>query len=413
MSDQRLCIVSRDRLERGAFIAALQASLSPEDDLRIIVDRRHVGSSGEPNLKEDRRRQRQVDLALEANGFAIVPASVEPAGKSTSFFPLVADLPIERPSPEDSEDEGLESSRSFRRRWSGVIPELIGVLSGVTLAALVLSLAGQLIGRNLISELFTGPLLSSPSEPPGQINESFTSAQLPTVTEKSSATRPARAETPPAARPNNDSSSVGGPASTKSGSPRDANGPTPGQRETSGPSKLTDSASREPGATSRETSTPLRSTSTPANEAGAPPKAGAGQGASIDRTRSSAVVRPSPSAPAPSNRVAGAPLPTATSNAAPQFADSHRAELVQGPVSRGWGDSYVVRLSDPAGQPMVVFEILLVAQMADGTVEKSPMGALPERGTYRATVPTARSTPVDLRVRVSTGEKFVEIPVRR
>jgi hypothetical protein len=62
---------------------------------------------------------------------------------------------------------------------------------------------------------------------------------------------------------------------------------------------------------------------------------------------------------------------------------------------------------------MVVFEILLVAQMADGTVEKSPMGALPERGTYRATVPTARSTPVDLRVRVSTGEKFVEIPVRR
>jgi hypothetical protein len=56
---------------------------------------------------------------------------------------------------------------------------------------------------------------------------------------------------------------------------------------------------------------------------------------------------------------------------------------------------------------------LLVAQMADGTVEKSPMGALPERGTYRATVPTSRSTPVDLRIRVSTGEKFVEVPVRR
>jgi hypothetical protein len=253
--------------------------------------------------------------------------------------------------------------------------------------------------------------LSRPGEP-GQTNERFTSAQLPTVTEKSSATRPARAETPLSARPNNNSSSVGGPASTKSVSLRDADEPTPRQRETSGPSKLTDSAAREPGATSAETSAPLRSASTPANEAGAPPKAGAGQGASIDRTRSSAAVRPSPSAPAPSNRVAGAPLP-ATSNAAAQFADSHRAELVQGPVSRGWGDSYVVRLLDPAGQPMVAFEILLVAQMADGTVEKSPMGALPERGTYRATVPTDRSTPVDLRVRVSTGEKFVEIPVRR
>jgi hypothetical protein len=50
--------------------------------------------------------------------------------------------------------------------------------------------------------------------------------------------------------------------------------------------------------------------------------------------------------------------------------------------------------------------------MADGTVENIAMGALPEPGTYRGTVPTGRSTPVDLRVRVSTGDKFVEVPVR-
>jgi hypothetical protein len=57
-------------------------------------------------------------------------------------------------------------------------------------------------------------------------------------------------------------------------------------------------------------------------------------------------------------------------------------------------------------------DVVLVAQMADGTVENIPMGALPERGTYRGTVPTSRSNPVNLRVRVSTGDKTVEVPVR-
>jgi hypothetical protein len=61
---------------------------------------------------------------------------------------------------------------------------------------------------------------------------------------------------------------------------------------------------------------------------------------------------------------------------------------------------------------MVAADVLLVAHMADGTVEAIPMGALPEPGTYRATVPTGRSTPVALQVRVSTGDKLVEVPVR-
>jgi hypothetical protein len=67
---------------------------------------------------------------------------------------------------------------------------------------------------------------------------------------------------------------------------------------------------------------------------------------------------------------------------------------------------------DPAGKALVVAEVFLVVHMADGTVENIAMGALPEPGTYRATVPTGRSIPVDLRVRVSTGDRFVEVPVR-
>ena len=305
-------------------------------------------------------------------------------------------------SPEDDEDE--ERLESFQRQRSGtLIEKLLGVLSGVTLAALVLSLVGQITGQSLLSQLFTGPLSGGPEKP--------------VVAE----TRPAHTETPLPARPNSESPSAGGPASTKSVSPRDADRLTPRQRETSGPSEVTGTASREPSITSRETSPPPKETSTPppdagtpANETGAPLKAGTDQGASGGRPRLSATARPSPSAPAPSNQVASALSPeAATPKATPtQLVGSHRAKLVRGPVSRGWGDSYAVRLLDPAGKPMVVAYVLLVAHMADGTVENVAMGALPEPGTYRGTVPTGRSTPVDLRVRVSTGDKFVEVPVR-
>jgi hypothetical protein len=421
----RLCIISRDRLRSGDFIAALQASLCPEDDLEIIMERRYGGSSGEPDLEEDRRRQPQVDLALKANGFAIVPASVDSTEDRTSLSLLLPELPIERLSAEDDEDEEpLESIRSFQRQQSGtLIEKLLGALSGVTLAALVLSLAGQITGQSLLSQLFTGPASGGPDQPPGQTNESFTAAQSSAVTEKPvvAETPPARTETPPPVRPNSESPSAGGPASTKSVSPRDADRLTPRQRETSDPYEVTGTASREPSITSRETSPPPKQTSTPprgasipANETGAPPKAGAGQGASGGRSALRATARSSPSAPASSNQVASALSPEAATPKAtpPQFVGSLRAELVREPVSRGWGASYAVRLLDPAGQPMVVANVLLVAHMADGTVENIAMGALPEPGTYRGTVPTGRSTPVDVRVRVSTGDKFVEVPVR-
>ena len=71
----RLCIVSRDPLQSGEFITALQESLDPEEPLVIIVDRRRDQSSERPALKEDRRSQRQVELALKVHGFAIVPVS--------------------------------------------------------------------------------------------------------------------------------------------------------------------------------------------------------------------------------------------------------------------------------------------------------------------------------------------------
>jgi hypothetical protein len=97
--------------------------------------------------------------------------------------------------------------------------------------------------------------------------------------------------------------------------------------------------------------------------------------------------------------------------AKPLGGDEPRAELARKPRALGWGDSYAVRLTTSTGQRMVVSQIVLIARMADGTVENVAMGALPERGVYRATVPIRRSTPIGLQVRVRYGEQWVQIPV--
>ena len=177
---------------------------------------------------------------------------------------------------------------------------------------------------------------------------------------------------------------------------------------------MTGTASQEPSIPPKETSISARDASAPANETGAPPQAGTGKGARDARPGLGATARPVPSAPPRSSQVAGVPPPGAATSKATstQVVDPQRAELVGAPVSRGWGDSYAVRVRDSAGRPMVDANVLLVARMADGTEENVAMGALTEPGTYRGTVPTNRSTPVDLRVRVMTDGGFVEIPVR-
>ena len=69
---------------------------------------------------EDRRRQPLVDLALATNGFAIVPASVDPNEGRTKVALLLPEGSIEPLCPTDDEDlERLESIRSFQRRRSG------------------------------------------------------------------------------------------------------------------------------------------------------------------------------------------------------------------------------------------------------------------------------------------------------
>src|SRR5262245_23884582 len=381
----RLCIISREPLQSGLFIAALQASLGDEDRLEIIFDRRQGGASGKADLTEDRRRQHKVALALEVNGFAIVPAPGDPTDMRPwrprpsllgldmppieRAAPRLEMPPIERfsPDPVDDHDEESESiASSERRRPRTLIPKLLAVLIGVTLIALALLLAGQLSGQSRLSRILANPLRGGPERPTGE---------------------PVVAEAPPPARPDGATNEVTG------------------------------TASQEPRITPNETSTATRSASAPADENSDSAKAGAAKAARDTRPGlgAGATTGQGPSAPPRSSQAAGMSAPRAATSkaAAAQVVDPQRAELVGAPVSRGWGDSYAVRVLDVSGRPIVDAYVLLVARMADGTVENVAMGALTERGTYRGTVPTNRSTPVDLRVRVTTDGGSVEIPVRK
>jgi cytoskeletal protein RodZ len=218
---------------------------------------------------------------------------------------------------------------------------VLGVLSGLVMAALVLSLTGWITGQRLINQLLTAPPASGPGQPAEQPRGGFPGGQLlPSVSDRPVTKTPKESTASPSpARPANEPASVEGPASANSVQP-----------------------APKPSVTSQQ---PL-----------------SGEAATPNTT------------PTPSR-------------------GQYRAELTRAPVSRGWGDSYAVRLSNSAGQPVKLSGVLLVAHMADGSVENIAMGALPEPGMYRGTVPTARSTPVDLRVRVRTGDKFIQIPLTR
>jgi hypothetical protein len=445
------CVVASDWLRSGEFIAALRALLRQQEPLAIIMDRRRGGSLIESGL-EDRRRQPQVDLALATNGFAVVPASVNPKDGWTQVSLLLPEVPIEPLFPTDDEDlKRLESIRSFQRRRSGrpipklgapflkglqmvqhfvevrhalpILIKLLAVLIGVTLATVVLSPAGQNLGKSLMGRMFQGspptsggqaaarPATQLPSarQPSALTDEASTPAQLPAVTEKPTVaeTQPARAGTSAQVRPASESLPSGSPASTKQAPLRDADRLIATPRVT-GPPLI-----KGTGTTSRETGTTSTATSTSPNETSVPPKAATAQDSS-GRSRPSAAVRPSPSAPPESKPIASSSAREAATSKAtrPRFAGSPRVVLAREPVSLAWGKSYAVRLLNRAGQPMAGAEVWLVARRTDGTVENIPMGALPELGTYRATVPTRRSAPIDLRIRVGTGNERVEVPVK-
>jgi len=427
-----LCIVARDRVRGSDFIAALGASLRPHEQLEIIVDRRSGEPAGDWEPAEERRRRPQVDLALKANGFAIVPAPspggprrtlssllVPPAGSSPYADPSYSESAYSDPAYSDStfedvaddDEERLEAIRSFKRERSrNLVPWLIAALAAVAAAAFILSPTGYALKESVARRWSSETTSASSQAPTAQPPTVATPSRGPVATDKSPvaadrsgpvvADRPATADAPArATAPDQVDRPLRGPASSGTGAATQAPPPSAAgveaQRETLPPVErnVPPSASTVPSTGQRARSTDTARSGVGATEA----------------------PRPTPSAPAPraaiarSTPVAPAPEPEPVSRSvSPRFAGLPRVELSREPSSAG--STYSARIVDPAGKPLPDAEVLLLARMPDGTVENVRMDFYPDRGTYRGSLPTTAS-PVDLRVRVITGDKRVEIPL--
>ena len=102
-----LCIVSRDPLQSGVFVAALTTAVGPRDELEIIVDRRRGGPpTDQPSI--ERRHRPHVTRALERDGFAIVPThATQPAQHS-----IPAASPIERLALQAADERELKRTNA-------------------------------------------------------------------------------------------------------------------------------------------------------------------------------------------------------------------------------------------------------------------------------------------------------------
>ena len=156
-------------------------------------------------------------------------------------------------------------------------------------------------------------------------------------------------------------------------------------------------------------------------ESSAPPASQAAPGTTGNRRARSSVNEPAPrqAASPPARSESTAPPrsePTSPPRSEPtsRFTSPRFAGVPSVDVSREPGSTtgmYSARILDPAGRPLSDADVLLLARMSDGTVENVRMQFSPDRGTYRGALPPTRSSLVDLRVRVITGDKRIEIPV--
>jgi hypothetical protein len=362
---RRLCIVSSKPLLCRPFIAALRTVLTPHDELEIVVDRRRerVPTESRSDAAEqpsiNRRRHPQVDRHLKIDGFAIVPAPA--AGLKARRSPislLLPEMPVEETWPEDLRDEErLDRARTFKRTHAGRLTTWL-VLAGLMSAVLILFAPSSAV-KTLMSRL--RPEVSSSQSlpvPVPQDQQTGPEAHAPSVT-----ANPAEVQRP--------------------GFP-EASWPVRGEHSSS------DAARELPApAGASDTSAAAR---VPNPRATAPPRQIA------DVTTSPIAKTPPPDA-------------VATRITSPRFAGLPRVEVV-GTTAAAWGqgETYAVRVSDPAGRPLVGAEVFLLARMADSTVQSILLHSGPEPGTYQATVPGG-SAPIDLRVAITMSDKRVEIPL--
>lgn len=154
-----LCIVSRDPLQCSELVLSLQASLEPDDEVEIIMDRRRARdlfeteSRGPEPPPVDRQRHTDVDLEVRTKGFAIVPGAAMPRA-------------TEEPDAEDR--ARFESILSFRRRHERRAGRAVGAASAVIVALILIPpldmFPDRIPGNATLTEV-TKPEPAEPSVP--------------------------------------------------------------------------------------------------------------------------------------------------------------------------------------------------------------------------------------------------------
>ena len=363
---RRLCILSGNLMRCNAFIPAL-TSLSRDDELEIVQDRRRGAASSEATNRpvEERRCRPYLDLALKVDGFAIVPWSPEPAASFPAPAPMPAPSSAPPPTPDrfppaaplhrfaiDDEDEAdrerLERILRFKPRRR-VGPLVMIVFATAIVVAAFATMPALQDGLSLIVP--DAPRSGDQPKPAGQPEESAVATQtLPPVTEAPATNAPEPAASPSAVA-----------ANTEPDRGREPLMPAPAL----------------PPEPSTRVARPRSARVTPRV---VPPQ----------------IASASVTSPGPVKREWSPPLPGVP-----------RVELSRARASQG--ETYTVRVSDISGRPLAGADILLLARLADGTAASIPLSAA-EPGTYQGTMPLGRSLLVDLRVRVTTSDKRVEIP---
>jgi cytoskeletal protein RodZ len=388
-SPKRLCIISGDALPSGEFIAALQTAVGPNQEIEIIRERRRGGSGigpGQPPV--DRRRLPHVEALVKMDGYAIVPLPASQSRPPRIPDPPMPFPPIEHRSAEprpaerppfarhtfdddgDADERELERILQFKQRRKGRLG-----LPLVVAAALVAVLIVLLV-------------------------------QLPAVKSLMS-----RAATPPAERTSEAPQSTQAPApATPSSSDRSSQTPPPaGREDAERPPEPTDTP-RAP----VDTAPPPQTSPVPRAQAQTSPVPRAETRETRPQTGPVAGLPPAAASRVSPRQTAVARAPETLRGESSRFPGVPRVELTRNSLAtpEGKAESYVVRLSDPAGRPLAGADVLLLARMADGTVESIMLRDGLEPGTYSGTSRPTPSAPVDLRVRMTMSDKRIEVPLR-
>jgi len=110
VATRRLCVVSRNPVMSGVFVAGLTTAVGARDELEIIVDRRRDGpTTNQPSI--ERRQRDHVAGALERDGFAFV--LVPTAAPSGSLRERAR--PAEHFAPEETDEHRLERLLWFKQ----------------------------------------------------------------------------------------------------------------------------------------------------------------------------------------------------------------------------------------------------------------------------------------------------------